>query len=605
MRFKSKEGSEYQLFAVTGTNTVSFAIDASAANTKNLLGFAVERIDPFEKERYFVNGFKVFPSVIPYPDANLTVKTNDHPIQSFVWDDFTAKDGREYEYIFYPLKGTPKNLDRTAAPVSIKVRTESLMKEDEHDIFFNRGVASSQAYARRFGNKRPDCIKDKKEQTLALNWLARMLKDAIVAFIRNAKPGDEILGCFYEFRYAPVVDEFRLAINRGVHVHLIVDGKINEYWEKNSVRNKKPIFHESFPREENLRTMRMARIPRGSYTLRVASQSYIAHNKFMVLLRGPRKDPIEVWTGSTNISMGGIYGHTNVGHWVRNANLAKTYKEYWELLRCDPGSTGSVNSSSEKISNKKFRSLVEALCVIPTKISGIPKGITPIFSPRTGKAVLSMYAKMVSDASMLSCITLAFNIDKTFKALLSGHTSKDHITFLLLDKRYRPKSNSNDAFVKLNSSQNIYKAWGSYIQDPLYQWVEETNTLKLLMNKHVGYIHSKFLLMDPLGVDPIVVTGSANFSPASTNNNDENMLVIRGNQRVADIYLTEFNRLFFHYYFRSVQEATARREPSTSLRVEHNRFLDETDGWISKYSTGSFKSKRVALLMNMSNAIIL
>ena len=74
----------------------------------------------------------------------------------------------------------------------------------------------------------------------------------------------------------------------------------------------------------------------------------------------------------------------------------------------------------------------------------------------------------------------------------------------------------------------------------------------------MSYIHSKFLLMDPLGSDPIVVTGSANFSDASTNDNDENMLVIRGNRRVADIYFTEFNRLFNHYYFRAVQERTRR-----------------------------------------------
>jgi phosphatidylserine/phosphatidylglycerophosphate/cardiolipin synthase-like enzyme len=75
----------------------------------------------------------------------------------------------------------------------------------------------------------------------------------------------------------------------------------------------------------------------------------------------------------------------------------------------------------------------------------------------------------------------------------------------------------------------------------------------------VSYIQSKFLLRDPLGLDPIVVTGSANFSPASTNA-DENMIVIRGDRRVADIYFTEFNRIFNHYYFRSVVEAPRRRD---------------------------------------------
>ncbi len=43
------------------------------------------------------------------------------------------------------------------------------------------------------------------------------------------------------------------------------------------------------------------------------------------------------------------------------------------------------------------------------------------------------------------------------------------------------------------------------------------------------------------------------------NSNDENMLIIRGDQRVADIYLTEFNRLFNHYSFRSSCGETAKR----------------------------------------------
>jgi phosphatidylserine/phosphatidylglycerophosphate/cardiolipin synthase-like enzyme len=45
------------------------------------------------------------------------------------------------------------------------------------------------------------------------------------------------------------------------------------------------------------------------------------------------------------------------------------------------------------------------------------------------------------------------------------------------------------------------------------------------------------MLVDPLCDDPLIITGSANFSDASTTKNDENMLVIRGDTRVADIYL--------------------------------------------------------------------
>ena len=66
------------------------------------------------------------------------------------------------------------------------------------------------------------------------------------------------------------------------------------------------------------------------------------------------------------------------------------------------------------------------------------------------------------------------------------------------------------------------------------------------------YIHDKFMLVDPLGDDPIVATGSANFSLSSQTNNDENMLIVRGDTRVADIYFGEFMRIFDHLYSRYI-----------------------------------------------------
>lgn len=74
------------------------------------------------------------------------------------------------------------------------------------------------------------------------------------------------------------------------------------------------------------------------------------------------------------------------------------------------------------------------------------------------------------------------------------------------------------------------------------------------------YIHDKFMLVDPLGDDPLVVTGSANFSQPSQRRNDENMLVIRGDTRVADIYFGEFMRIFDHHYARYVVKKLTERD---------------------------------------------
>jgi phosphatidylserine/phosphatidylglycerophosphate/cardiolipin synthase-like enzyme len=91
------------------------------------------------------------------------------------------------------------------------------------------------------------------------------------------------------------------------------------------------------------------------------------------------------------------------------------------------------------------------------------------------------------------------------------------------------------------------------------------------------------MLVDPLGDDPMVIAGSANFSAPSTDQNDENMLIVRGNRRVAEIYLGEFMRLYSHHAFReslTFQDANATPKP---LR---------TDDWWRNYFGGSSRSLR-------------
>ena len=137
---------------------------------------------------------------------------------------------------------------------------------------------------------------------------------------------------------------------------------------------------------------------------------------------------------------------------------------------------------------------------------------------------------------------------------------------------------------------------GAYIEDDLYQWARETSTRAMRLNAYVANIHSKFLLVDPLGDDPVVVTSSANFSDTSTNDNDENMVIIRGNQRVADIYFTEFNRLFHHFYFCSFYKNAKEKKRNDDASL----FLKPNDSWIKKsYKKGQLRYKRVDMFTKM------
>lgn len=403
------------LVAVSGVNTISFAVIATDQLKQGLLGFAVERLDPTDNERFFMAGFKVFKSVIPQPQPGMRASTFDQPVQSFVWDDFTAKPDREYHYLFHPLKGEPKNLNRSSAPLSITVRTEPLFSDLEHDVFFNRGVASSQAYTRRFGSAPIDELQPPAKRDAALRWLSRDLDVALLRFIDHCAAGDRLLCCFYEFRYKPAVTALKAAIDRGVDVQVIIDAKVNEFTDKYG------DFHPSFPRGDNLAMIAEVGIPEANVIRREARTSAIQHNKFMVRITAAA-GPVEVWTGSTNLSQGGVSGQTNVGHWLRNSDTANRYVQYWDVLSDDPGGTEADALAEVKLKNKVFKSAVESVSPVPTDLHQLPAGTTAVFSPRLTDTVLQSYSTMLDTAQRQGCITLAFGIGATFKDLLKDNT---------------------------------------------------------------------------------------------------------------------------------------------------------------------------------------
>jgi len=101
---------------------------------------------------------------------------------------------------------------------------------------------------------------------------------------------------------------------------------------------------------------------------------------------------------------------------------------------------------------------------------------------------------------------------------------------------------------------------------------------------HSGvHIHSKTIAIDPFGLDPILVTGSANFSNNSTRTNDENSLIIRGDTSIMDIYITEFMRMFEHYWFRAhLQGKTAggKKKKTVEARIQG---LKNDSSWSDPY----------------------
>jgi phosphatidylserine/phosphatidylglycerophosphate/cardiolipin synthase-like enzyme len=174
-------------------------------------------------------------------------------------------------------------------------------------------------------------------------------------------------------------------------------------------------------------------------------------------------------------------------------------------------------------------------------------------------------------------ITAAFGLGTVFEEALSTYTGTG-LHYMLLDKR----DNNQDTWSA--GDRKIFVSVGSRGgPNTLARWAEEHLTG---FNRRVRYLHTKVLLVDPLGTSPTVISGSANFSPASTNANDENMLVIQGDMDVADVYFTEFTRIFNHFYARYWASELEKRH--TDKATDTTSFLRETDDWAAPYFRPGF-----------------
>ncbi len=357
--------------AIAGTYVVLLGLDATAAKRKGLLGFAIQRTDHKAKEEYWLKGYRTFKETDPNPPPATLVSTLDHPVQGFLWGDYTAKPETRYTYRIVPVYGRPKAL-KQGPGVEINVTTEPVDK-GTHGVYFNRGVAGSQAYARKFGTRQPnEFLPDRK----AYLWLSRGLEEGMLAFIAQAKDSSYSLrAAFYEFNWPPVLDAFRVASEKGADVKIVYDARPGA----------------SHPVEVSDKAIEKAKI-RKLMIRRTANPNYISHNKFIVLLKNAK--PVQIWTGSTNITEGGIFGQSNVGHIVRDPDTARHYLDYWTRLAGDP------DIKDLRLSN---------VSATPDPVAFPPEAsIAPVFSPRSSLNVLNWYAQGMQKAAKSVFFTAAF-----------------------------------------------------------------------------------------------------------------------------------------------------------------------------------------------------
>ncbi len=534
---KKQTKSGLTVNVITGSHVVLLGLDLTAAQRKGCLGFAIQREDHTEDERYWMRGMKTFEATDPGLGPGGQVSSREHPFQSFQWADYSAKPDHEYTYTIIPLYGKPMQL-KEGEEVRVRVQTEKEFGE-RHLILFNRGAVSSQEYARRFENKAPDKVGD-----AAYRWLSRGLIEALLSFIKRAKDSSYgIYGAVYETQWPDALKALKDVEGKGGQVRLVFDA----------------IPKEKGPTARNTRAILDAKI-KGLCIER--TQGTMMHNKFFVLTKNDR--PIAVWTGSTNLTENGIFGQSNCGHVIEDTHIARAYLEYWKVLKGDP-------------ENPFIKDWIGRENIAPP--NPWDEDETVVFSPRRGLKVLEWYAYIAGGARKALFMTFAFGMHKKFQKVYEQND--DVLRFALMEKEGngRGLEQAKKDILRIRSLPNVVVAIGNNIvMNSFDRWLKER--AKLPTARHVKWIHTKYMLVDPLSEHPIVITGSANFSKASTDTNDENMVVIRNNKRVTDIYLGEFMRLYSHYAFREAVAISQKQGGNKQWQPKH---LVPDDSWQVDY----------------------
>lgn len=319
-------------------------------------------------------------------------------------------------------------------------------------------------------------------------YLNKTADDTLVTYINRAKKTLDIAVYNYSqtSNIANIANAVNAAYTRGVKVRWIYDGS--------QTNLGLPALNSGIPK--------LASPTSASYG--------IMHNKFMVIdANSSNTDDSYVWTGSSNWSEDQIFNAVNNFIIIQDQPLAKAYLiEFNEMW----GDTGMISNAS----NSKFG---------PDKSNNSPHNFT------VGGVNIELY---FSPSDQTNKQILA-SINSADKELFFGvYTFTDSLDATAINAKYNQGLN---VYGIIDSFSVPFRAYN--ILSPVLQTNLEVYDIG------TSIYHSKMLLVDPnvISSDPLVLTGSHNWSKSADTKNDENTLIIH-DATVANIYYQSFSQNF-------------------------------------------------------------
>jgi hypothetical protein len=484
------------------------------------------------------------------------------PIQRYFWSDFLVQHGQTVRYRAIPMVGPAAQLTKAATNLWSNW-TDWVTISTEHTkgfkAYFNRGIVPAQWMAQQNPNKKSLQKNIGTPGDKNRNFLGGVLRVALLGLLTQAKKdGVEIYASLYELNDPELISALKAI---GGKCNLILGS--GAYKGANKKKGTPAVPDENAAVRKDLQLHSSVNV----YD-RLVKSPHFAHNKFVVFCDKQGK-PSTVWTGSTNWTMTGLCTQVNNGVLIESQKLAVAYRNRWEELKdagaAYPGSLAQDGSTPAKVTlgtanmtawNAPVLKLVD-LADATKRINAAKDGVLFLmFNPGPRNTLLN--AILALDPNKLFIHGVVNQDPGGKKAPLIKITQKG--------KQLPPKPMSAILPAALKSP-------GS--------WFNKQFTYNMVM------IHSKVVVVDPFGKNPVVMTGSHNLGPKASGKNDDNLVIIDGADGLAGEYALNILGVFSHYkwlYNLAIKNAKGAKTGSKSSPQYDGNFDD--DAWQDWYTSG-------------------
>jgi phosphatidylserine/phosphatidylglycerophosphate/cardiolipin synthase-like enzyme len=551
------------------------------------IGFAIYRIDehgaetPLPSHAVF-KGFKI----------QRGQTTAEFPVQKFYWKDpyarlITEKTGnRTFRYRIVPMEGKPGKLTPMTAFPSLRSNEVEISSDAGGGIraFFNRGLISTQRVSNAMKGKPSKSkllpqISDPKNPLRAS--LSGDMVEALTEFVDQASTSGTIYAALYELGDAELIA--RLAgIGKRLKI-VLSNSAVTEEMEEINPKTGKPKTRTI----DGNAASRAALATAGCVlSNRIMPSGHIGHNKFLVY--ADKSGPKAVLLGSTNWTPNGLCAQTNNTVIIEDAKLAGHYLQYWKQLAADTKAAGKIGKLLQSLKLRTWSATGKSFR-LRSRVS-----VRSWFSPNTPKArtkaknelrppdmeevyqriagakhailFLAFYPGTPSIANWCAQAQKA-NPNLFVRGCVTNPSASEGFYYEL--RGQTPPKKEKGVKIPIKEDRRVIAAQafdGDVVPEG---WKKE------ILKAGFAIIHDKILVIDPFSDDCVVVTGSHNLGHKASYDNDENLVMIEGNKKLAVAYASHVLDVYDHFSWRVNVKKRGKKNADQSLKSTPKAWLDQ------------------------------